>query len=388
MRRTLLLFTIVLALLLLTTMAALAQEAEEVVFCGDLSEADCALLNAAQTAQWGLTSGETAKAVSVYTSGFPRLASEGPALTFNNRSMFVADGATIDKMLSLQEEDLEQMVEDPQLLAEAMLLPFAIDSASTSTVALAPEVLALLSQALGRELPAELTYETRLIDGVVYVNLADLAVLIPQADSLGEWIGIDLMAFMPQIVENNIAEGEVDLDDVAKGILTPGQAMLVQPYLVMIEPGQEQMFGEFLEILPLRDVAIDGEIAAVYRMKMDVPGYVASPAFQARFGSGEAGIPEYSSGVDFTGILMRIVSSVLASNAEAMVIQGIGYDDAYVHAQDMQMGWGLAGRNINVQIQSGNANLNNIEAIPVPANAFVPPIRLIMGLIETFQGGE
>ena len=388
MRRIFVLFTAVLALMLLSTTVALAQDAEEaeIVYCGDLSEADCALLNASQAALWGLTSGESARVVSVYVGGFPQLASEEPTLAFSNRSMFVTDAATIDQMLALQDVDLEELAEDPDALVEVMLLPLTIDSASTTTVALSPELAAFLSEAIGSDLPGEFTYQTRLIDGVVYINLADFTGLIPQADSLGEWLGIDLMAFMPQVTEKSVAEGEVDFGDVADGLLTPGQAMMIQPYVVMIEPGQEEVFSDFLEILPLRDAVIDGQVTAVYRMKMDVPGYVSSPAFTERFAGGAS--RQEGEGFDIAGTIMQIASSILASNAEAMVLQGLGYEDAYLYAEDMQMGWALAGKSIDVQVQSGNANMNSIEAIPVPSDAFVPPIRLIMGLIETFAGGE
>jgi hypothetical protein len=216
--------------------------------------------------------------------------------------------------------------------------------------------------------------------------VADFADLIPQADRLGDWVGVDLMAFMPQIMESDIADGDVDFDEVAESLLTPGQVMMAQPYLVMIEPGQEEMFNGFLEILPLRDAVIDGQTAAVYRLKMDVAGYVSSPAFQEQFLTDMEVMPQENGGFDIAGTIVRMVSSVLASDADAMVLQGIGYEDAYLYAQDMQMGWGLAGKRIEVSIQSGNANMNNIEAIPVPEDAFVPPIRLIMGLIETFAG--
>jgi hypothetical protein len=51
---------------------------------------------------------------------------------------------------------------------------------------------------------------------------------------------------------------------------------------------------------------------------------------------------------------------------------------------DMQLALGIADRSVTVDIKSGNSNMDSIDSIPVPANAFVVPIRLIMGLIETF----
>jgi hypothetical protein len=67
-----------------------------------------------------------------------------------------------------------------------------------------------------------------------------------------------------------------------------------------------------------------------------------------------------------------------------MVTQAIGYEDAYLLAMDMQLALAIADRSVTVDIQSGNSNMDNISSIPVPADSFVVPIRLIMGLIDTF----
>lgn len=398
MRRLVLLLTTVLALLLLSTTAALAQDKDDtkVVFCGTLAEADCALLNQAQTALWSATSGETASTVSVILSGLPRISDDEPALTVANRSAFVADPETIDQMLSLQDADLEALAEDPEALQDAMLLSLSIDAASATNVLLSPDLRGRLSDLIGRDVPSEFVYETRLIDGVAYINVSPFAEFIPQIDSLGDWIGIDLMAFMPMIMESRIAEGDLELDELEESLQTPGQALLAQPYLVMIQPEREALFNEFLEILPLRDASIDGQVAAVYRMKMDVPGYTRSPIFLERMpGLGQtisedmsADMQPEEAGRNITGTIVQGIGFIVLRNADAMVIQGIGYEDAHLYAMEMNMGLELAGKGVDVIIQSRNANVNRIESVPVPENAFVPPIRLILGLIETFGSGE
>jgi len=158
----------------------------------------------------------------------------------------------------------------------------------------------------------------------------------------------------------------------------------------MVKPGSEAIYNPFLEILPLRDVSIDDQPSAVYRMRMDVPAYVRSPAFAARFSSTTDAIDQalsnelQTSEQNIAGTVLQGVGSVLVRNSDAMVTQAIGYEDAYLLAMDMQLALAIADRSVTVDIQSGNSNMDNISSIPVPADSFVVPIRLIMGLIDTF----
>ncbi|MFN2203348.1 MAG: hypothetical protein ACK2UO_19285 [Caldilineaceae bacterium] len=392
MKRTILTLVAVLVLMSLFSATALAQEDgdSKVVFCGELSQADCDQLTESRTALWDLTSGETAETVSVYLQGFEQISPDMPVASVTTRSMFVADPATIDRMLELQQIDPDELAGDPDVLLEASLLPLSIDAASSTTVVFSPQVNAMLSQLFGRPIPPELVHEMRLVDGVAYINLANLAQISPRIASIGDWIGIDLMAFMPRLTETSIADGTYDIENLGDALKPPGEGVMAQPYLVMVKPGTEPIYNTFLEILPLRDASIDGEPTAVYRMRMDVPAYVRSPAFAARISTATDTIDEalanelQPSDQNIAGTILQEVSSVLVRNSDAVVTQAIGYEDAYLLAMDMQLALGIADRSVTVDIKSGNSNMDSIDSIPVPANAFVVPIRLIMGLIETF----
>ncbi len=402
MRRFAGLLVIVLVLILLTTSIALAQDTEEskVVFCGDLSEADCKLLNEAESALWDATSGETAKSGTVYISGFPKLESADATVEFSNRSMFVAEQSTIDRMLTLQEIDFEELAEDQNTLVEALVLPLSIDTASSTQVTLSPELTELLSETLKRDVPSEFIYETRQVGGIMYINLARFNDLVPEASMLGDWIGIDLMAFTPKITSDRLSKEDIDLaeieKDVSEALIPPGKSTLAQPYLVKVEPGQEEMFNEFLEILPLRDASIDGQIAAVYRTKMDVPAYAGSSVFTKVLPglkpTIEDALPEKTqertAERDIAGNIIQGIGSAILSDSNATVVQGIGYDDAFLYGMEMHMSMEIAGKSLDINLQAANANINAVESVPVPEDAFVLPIRLIMGLIDTFKGGQ
>ena len=402
MRRFTGLLVIVLVLILLTTSIALAQDTEEskVVFCGDLSEADCKLLNEAESALWDATSGETAKSGTVYISGFPKLESADATVLFSNRSMFVAEQSTIDRMLALQEIDFEELAADQNTLVEALVLPLSIDTASSTQVTLSPELTALLSDTLKRDVPSEFIYETRQVGGIMYINLARFNDLVPESSMLGDWIGIDLMAFTPKITSDRLSKKDIDLaeieKDVSEALIPPGKSTLAQPYLVKVEPGQEAMLNEFLEILPLRDASIDGQIAAVYRTKMDVPAYAGSSAFTKNLPgltqTTEDALPEKTqertAERDIAGTIMQGIGSAILSDSNATVVQGIGYDDAFLYGMEMHLSMEIAGKSLDISLQAANANINAVESVPVPEAAFVLPIRLIMGLIDTFKGGQ
>lgn len=390
---------IALLLMLISTSFAYAQSDDDskMVFCGELSAADCELLTESESALWTATSGESATYTALFVDQLDEPDSAQATVAVANRTMFVTEQAILDRMEALAETDIEEITADKEVLVEALMLPLSVDNASATVVELSPDLTARISQALRLDIPSEQTFETRLIDGILYVNMTSFSQFIPAAGNFGEWIGIDLMAFMPQVMENRLNDPELDLEEIAEEVAValtpPGKVILAQPYLVKVEPGDEEMFNDFLEILPLRNAELDGQAIAVYRMKMDVPAYAGSPAFADNFPGFRSAIErvvpnEMASDRDVAGTVINSVGRIVLRDSDAVAVQGIGFEDAYLYGMEMDMGMSLFGRRFDVQIQSANANINSLEEVPVPANAFVPPIRLILGLIETFSGNE
>lgn len=376
------------ALFLVTLSAGLAQAQEEedgrIIFCGRLAPEDCDLLSVAQDAMTPLASGEASNVVEISIGGADSSAPRAASLRLTNLSTFVTTPDTIARMQELGAMDPAELVADPALVAESMMLPLQVDTAQNGIIEFSPELADMVEARIGINLPNELEYNTRMVDGVFYVRVADFAALVPQITMFGDWIGIEMDAIMPLVLDSateKAAAGEAPADgeDLAKGLETPGSAM-TSAYVVMIEPGQEEAFSQFLELVTLRDTTIDGQEAAIYGMKLDVPRYFVSPVFAERVnsllvqgGSGES-----------DSIWVPIIgmgAALIFRGADAEVVQSVDLNDAYTYDMDMAIGWTVGDINLSVDISAENRSLDSVPAIPAPEDAFVPPLRLIIPLL-------
>jgi hypothetical protein len=161
---------------------------------------------------------------------------------------------------------------------------------------------------------------------------------------------------------------------------------MTSAYVVKIEPGQEEAFADFLELVALRDTTVDGSEAAVYGMKMNVPRYFVSPVFADRVREmlAQRGLEETDSSiwVPMIGASMAL----LFRNASAEVQQSVDLSNANTYDMTMALSWTVGGLNLGVDIAAENRSLDGVEEIPAPEDAFVPPLRLIIPLLGSLGG--
>ena len=393
MKRLAVAFAATLLLVIVPAGLAQAQAAEEdnqVIFCGRLTPEDCDLLNASQDAMLTLASGEASNIIEISIGGADSTAARPASLRLTSLSTFATTPETIERMAELSAMDPAELVADPALVAESMMLPLQVDTAQTGIIEFSPELADLVEARTGIDLPNELEYNTRMVDGVLYIRVADFAGLVPQITMFGDWIGIEMDAIMPLVLDSaaekaEAGEAPADTEDLVEGMEPPGSAM-TSAYVVMIEPGQEEAYASFLELVALRDTTIEGNEAAVYGMKMDVPRYFVSPVFAEHVRSMlvERGSTEADSSiwVPMVGASMAL----LFRNASAEVQQSVDLSNANTYDIDMALSWTLGGVNLRVDIAAENRSLDSVSAIPAPEDAFVPPLRLIMPLLSSLGG--
>ena len=359
-----------------------AQEAPpaDVVYCGELDADDCARLAASPAAMAGLTSGASANLVEVTV--YPAsMGATGPiSASVGLDGAFVAPPATIERMAELTAMGEAAIMADPALVSEALTLPLTIDTAQTVRISLSPSLADTLGAQFRGQLPATLSFETRFVDGVVYVHMADFAGFWPQATRFGEWIGIDVMFIVPDSLAQRGAAGQVTPDEVAEALTPPG-AELPGAYIISVPQGQEEAYANFVEIVALRDTIVDGHAAAVYRIRWDLPAYLASPVVAERVYTASDGQVNLA---PFAPLILMAATGLL-QNLDNQVVQQIGLDDPYLYERDTAAGWSLGNLRFEVRNLSANRSLNVLEAIPAPENAFVPPLGLIWGLIQAVR---
>lgn len=382
MKRLFLASILAIACFVLYALPALAQEppATDVVFCGELEPDDCVRLAASPAAMAGLVSGESLSILEfTFTSG--EVATSGPmSVSIGIEGAFVAPPATIARMEELAALGQDAVMADPALVSEAMTLPLTIDTAQTVRVSLSPSLADALGVGLPVTLPPTLSFQTRFVDGVAYVRAADFAGFWPQATRFGEWIGIDLRFLVPGMLAQRAAAGEITAEQVADALVTPG-AELPGAYIIRIPPSQEAAYARFVEIIALRDTVVDGKAAAVYRIRWDLPAYLASPVAAEHIytaSNGQVNIAPFAS-------LILMAATPLLQNVENEVVQQIGIAEPFLFQRDTSFGWALGDLRVQVRNLSANRSLNTLNAIPAPEEAFVPPIGLIWGLIQAVR---
>jgi hypothetical protein len=75
--------------------------------------------------------------------------------------------------------------------------------------------------------------------------------------------------------------------------------------------------------------------------------------------------------------------------------QAVGVSDSYVYSVDTNVTWaiGMPGGQllsdrptVGLAVSMHNSNLNQIESIPAPAGAFVPPINFVLAIVNLLWG--
>lgn len=373
-------------LICLSTTTVLAQGEEETVpFCGELTAEACAALDAADEAMAELTSGTTETQFEIYLTGGP-LGEQELSLQLTTARTFVMAPETSARLVELQTLTSEELAADPAAATEALLLPLAINTSQTTTVAFSPELLALLAARVNADIPASLTFQTRIIDNVLYIRLADYAVFGAQPTWVPEWLGIELTPFMTDTVASAVASPEFDIADAQDALVAPGADMASSEVVYHIRPEQLLAYADFMQLSSLGTSEVEGRTVNIYRLTWDIPRYVGGPLFAQHMGFA-AGDRHPSP----ASLLLGALSSILLHGLQTEVTQAIGVEDGYLYRVQTRVTWDLslaggpllaASPTLGLTSTTTNSDLNNITAIPVPEGAVVPPISL---LIQTFR---
>ncbi|HQY90542.1 hypothetical protein, partial [Caldilinea sp.] len=135
--------------------------------------------------------------------GIPGLPISDASVTVTVSGAFTYDDAAIAAaqamdMATGQEEIATLMAESPEVFVD-FYNGWAFDM--TILVEANEEVVAALSADAGMELPAELNIPLILKDGILYVDVTDLAPLMQGGENMQGWIGFELGRLMEASIE-------------------------------------------------------------------------------------------------------------------------------------------------------------------------------------------
>ena len=316
-------------------------------YCGDLDPEDCAVLEASAVAMKTVRSYAFDFEYAMHLAGLPDLPADPLVLSYGMDGVWAIDEtahAAIAQLSVLQTmpsiDVLSDVSEELPILMAAMYRGMQFDG--TMRLNMSPEIAAEISAESEVPLPEELSFGIRLVNGMAYINLADLKALAPEEfeDLPSEWLGLDLAGLMEISMEDAMQSSEMaGGENLAAGlVMGAGVAQLTQAF----EP--------YMTIERLDDVSVGDQSAAVFRTSVDLIGFFSSQAFRdfvTQFASmvpSETGdaltsqdMQQLDEGLTMLGLLAPMLFQGLDADAHTV----IGLDNFYTYSSDLSLAWDL-----------------------------------------------
>lgn len=250
-------------------------------FCGDLDAADCELLTAATANMQEVASYKAAASYSAVLAGIPGLPLAEATVDVTVDGAFSYSDAAMAAAAQLAEVQGQQdvanlMAESPELFVDfynGWAFDMVID------VAMSDELAAALSTDAGVEIPSELSVPLILKDGVLYVDVTDVAPLIEGMQGMEGWLGFEFAPVLEAAADQGMFEqaaASMDPEAMAGAADPATLAALMGVQTALSDPSS---FEKFMSIERAEDDEIDGAPVAVFVTKLDLLAFLTSPEF-------------------------------------------------------------------------------------------------------------
>jgi hypothetical protein len=281
MRSKLISLLLVMALLLASFSTAFAQ-AEP--FCGDLSADDCELLTVAMQNMLGVTSYQASAEYRGVLAGLPGLGIDEAAVTVTVDGSFsygeeaVAAAAALAGVQT-QEDLAAVMAESPEALVD-FYNGWSFDM--VIVVDISEELAEALSADIGVPVPDLFSVPVKLVDGVLYVNLTDVAPLLEGGESLAGWLGFEFGPVLEAAAEQGMFEAaatQMEMDPSMLADSPENAALAAALFAVQAAMADPAAFEKYMDVSRAEDDVINDMDVAVFVTKMDIPALISSPEF-------------------------------------------------------------------------------------------------------------
>ena len=368
-------------------------------FCGELSQTDCQILVDAQALMMEVGSITLDWQVEAAVSGIPDLTDEDlrfeTAMTMNVH----LDPLWREQFDALRTDRPEELLDAQGEFAQQVLdlyenLDMELDMQMTL-----PAVLSQIMEAdADLVLPDTLKFESRLVDGYVYINMDRIAESDPtlaaemQAAGIEGWIGFDFVSLLEQQMGS---AGEAP-DPALLGSMQMGMAF----DQMMADESVRTLLESYRSIERLADEERDGTPVAIFRTSFDLARLVANPDFTRILretadslvaASGETIDPQ-ELGMAILGV--QLVANVLTRSFEFQHVQAIGVEKPYLYDESTVLEMDLSGlvtllemsgeempptlRDaqplFNLTVETRYADFDNVPAIEAPEDAEIIPL--------------
>ncbi len=325
---------VVLLLLLAALVGAVQAEHHDFVFCGNLAAEDCTLLQESQANAATQTSGSTTMDADLTLRNFGTEAPGEYVISLDAEAVWNGDFTGMEAMGAAS----MGLMNDPEQLM-TMMADMLEQLSGRVTVSLGfPNGLPSVPDG---EIPAEfmtgVSMEMRLVDGVAYIDLSELAAVMPADEGIpAGWLGFNIPELM-QLAMMSGSMGEFTPGD-EKGMKDPrsggdknkqehkgakGDDAMSQDYPSemneMLEAWVDQEFlGQFVTIERLEDQSIDGQQAAVFQTEVDLQALMNSAEFHEMLRMGNGMVGGESDDDNMAGIAMMVGMFSLGLDIQAL----------------------------------------------------------------------
>ena len=386
---------VVLALLLGTFGTAFAQDAAPEPFCGDLAAEDCALLTESQAAMMDVSSYTASATYDALLAGIPGLPADEVSVNVAVDGAFAMGDAAVaaGKMFAGQDQQAvtKMLADDPQPLVD---LISDMDLDMVLSAEMTPELAEAFSAQAGTTVPDALSIGLKLVDGVLYADLTEIAPLAPGTPE--GWVGIPLGEALQMAADQGAfaeAAAQMDASSVDPSVAT---SLAIQSMLM----GENKMFEEFMSIERVEDDA-DGH--AVFVTSLDISSLVASPSFadlikqlaaSGALGEDSPTEADIDQGLQMLGMFGPMlfadlnIGSMVATNPEHLFVyeyaSGVSWDLAgllQMAAMSGQLPEGIdpnAQVAVDFQTAVSNSAFNEPVTVEAPADAMMIPLEAMM----------
>jgi len=391
MRKNALLILLVIALLAFSAAPALAQDLPE-PFCGDLEEADCAILQAAQDAQMEISSYVSTVDATALVAGIPGLPADELTFEWSQDTVLSMDPELTMAMAELQMQGPEAMMENLEELADLTVQFYqTLGVDATVDLTLPEEIASILSAQAGVEVPEDLSLQVVMVDGFAYIATEGLAFLGPQLTDMGEWIGVDLASAV-----------EMGFDQSLNSSDPAQQAQMAQSLGLSSMLSSEEvrgLFEDFVVVERLDDADVDGTDVAVFETSFDFAGFLASPGFWQFLTdnldtiSSMSQTPITEEELQQAQMALTFLGPALLEGLEFTSTSSLGAEDSLPYGQLVSFNWDLAGllqfaastgavpagtgrdALISLEIDATNSEFDAAPEITAPEDATIIPLE-------------
>jgi hypothetical protein len=388
-------FLLCLALLLIVAPAgsAFAQDENPYVTCGDLPEEDCDIIRASSEAMLNLTSYSSVVDFDLSLTDLPSLPAD-LSFSFSSDGTFALDPEITAALLEMQSMGPEAMAENMAQMFELVAdLYFTLGFDMVVDVAMSEDLTNLIAQSAGTQIPDAITLAMRMTEGYFYLNLDELAAVMPEAEGMQGWIGFDIGTLMSDSLQ--AATEQLEEGGEAAQAVGASAAMSAQQQVLM------QAAKDYVTVTRLEDSEVDGTPVAQFQYVFDAASFIGSPEFTSFLTEQLTAMAEMnpdaaSSGltpenIDMVSAMLPMMGPMLLSGLTWETTTSIGLEDNFQYGSESNIVWDLSGvlrlaqmpssgqPTFELHMTSANSDFDSAPAIEAPEDATIIPLEQLQG---------